>query len=242
MKTTFKLLTGIFIIALLSSCTSSKKVSYFQDIDESKLLSDYHNYEPKIQVDDKLNIVVSGLNEEVVSPYNNGQKGYLVDVNGNINFPVLGQLHVEGLTLRKLSEKLTAEISKDVKDPIVNTSFMNYKITVLGEVRSPGTYTLSSEKTTILQALGLAGDLTLGAKRSNVLLIRENGGHYEHIRIDLRKSDIFNSPYYYMSQNDVIYVSPTSSRAFSGSSQSSFIPILTSTLGLVVSLVALLTN
>jgi len=147
---------------------------------------------------------------------------------------------VEGLTLRELSDKLTAEISKDVKNPIVNASFENYKVTVLGEVRSPGTYTIPSERTTILQALGMAGDLSLGGKRDNVLLIREVNGKYEHVKINLRKSDILSSPYFYLCQNDVIYVAPTSSRTFYGSSESALIPIITSSLGLIISIATLI--
>ncbi|WP_029906713.1 polysaccharide biosynthesis/export family protein [Prevotella sp. 10(H)] len=238
MKTVFKLFVGIIITILLGSC-SSKKVAYFQDIEKQKDLTIYHNYEPKIKKDDKLNIVVSAPDKDVVTPYNNDRMAYLVDANGYINFPVLGKIEAEGLTVRELSDKLTAEISKDVKNPIVNASFTNYKITVLGEVRTPGTFTMTSEKTTLLQALGMAGDLSLGAKRSDILLIREIDGKYKHIRIDLRKSDIFSSPYYYLCQNDVIYVTPTSSRTFSGSSQATLIPIVTSSIGLVISIVAL---
>lgn len=240
MKTLFKLFTGIIVVALLSSCASAKKVTYLQDIDGIQNLTAYHNYEPKIKKDDILNITVSGPDKDVVTPYNNDPKTYTVDINGYINFPVLGKMKVEGLTLRELSEKLTAEISKDVKNPIINSSFENYKITVLGEVRAPGTYTMESERTTILQALGLAGDLTLGGKRSDILLIREVDGKYEHIRIDLRKSDILASPYFYLCQNDVIYVAPTSTRTFSGSNQATLIPVITSSVGLVISIVTLI--
>lgn len=240
MKITLNLLIAIVITMLLAACASSKKVAYFQDIDETQDLKAFHNFEPTIKKDDKLNIIVSGPNDDVVTPYNSEKNTYLVDINGYINFPILGKIKAEGLTLRKLSDKLTAEIAKDVKNPIVNASFMNYKITVLGEVRAPGTYTMESERTTILQALGLAGDLTLGAKRSDVLLIREIDGNYKHIKIDLRKSEILSSPYFYLCQNDVIYVTPTSSRAMAGSNQSTLIPIVTSSLSLVVSLVALI--
>lgn len=242
MKITSKLLIGIFITVLLSSC-SSGRVIYFQDIDKKYDLTAYHNYEPKIKKDDMLNITVSGPELEVVVPYNlmdqGENKAYIVDINGYINFPVLGKIYAEGLTLRELSEKLTAEISKDVKNPMVNASFVNFKITVLGEVSSPGTYTITGEKATILQALGMAGDLTLGAKRNDILLIRETNGVYEHKRIDLKKSDILSSPHYYLCQNDVIYVSPTTSRTFSSSSQGTFLPMILSSLGIVLSVAAL---
>lgn len=241
MKIIFQLFIGLFIITLLGSC-SSKKVVYFQDIDGLDLasLKAYENYEPKIKKDDMINIIVSGPNKEVVTPYNNDPAVYLVDSEGNISFPILGRLKVEGLTLRELSNWLTAMVSKDVKKAVVTASFTNYKVTILGEVRSPGTYIMTSEKATIIQALGLAGDLTLGGKRNDVLLIREADGSYEHIRIDLRKSDILSSRYFYLCQNDVIYVAPNSSRVFSGSGESTIIPLAFTTIGLIMSIAALL--
>lgn len=241
MKIPFKLFIGIVITVLFSSC-SSKNVVYFQDIDKisTENLKAYQNYEPEIKKDDMINIIVSAMNKDIVAPYNNDPTTYIVDTEGNINFPVLGRLKVEGLTMQELSNWLTAMISKDVKKPIVNVSFVNYKVTILGEVRTPGTYIMPSEKTTILQALGMAGDITLGGKRNNVLLIREINGNYSHVRIDLRKSEIFTSPYFYLCQNDVIYVAPTSSRSFSGSSQSAIIPLIASTIGIVLSTIALI--
>jgi len=241
MKILSKLLIGIFITIILSSC-SSKNVVYFQDIDKigRENLKAYHNYEPKIKKDDIINIIVSAPNKDVVAPYNNDPTTYTVDIEGNITFPILGRLKVEGFTLRELSNWLTAMISKDVKKPVVNTSFVNNRVTILGEVRTPGTYIMPSEKTTILQALGLAGDLTLGGKRDNILLIREINGTYEHIKIDLRKSDILSSPFLYLCQNDVIYVAPTSSRTFSGSNKSSIIPLIASSVGIVISTIALI--
>jgi polysaccharide export outer membrane protein len=220
----------------------SKNVVYFQDIDKinTENLKAYQNYEPKIKKDDMINIVVSAMDKDVVAPYNNDPTTYTVDIEGNITFPVLGRLKVEGLTIRELSNWLTAMISKDVKKPSVNASFVNYKVTILGEVRTPGTYIMPNERTTILQALGLAGDLTIGGKRNNVLLIREVNGNYAHIRLDLRKSDILTSPYFYLSQNDVIYVAPTSSRTFSGSNLFSFVPLVASTIGIVLSTIALI--
>ena len=119
---------------------------------------------------------------------------YLVDSNGDIDFPILGKIHVEGMTRNDLVNYLTEEIGKDVKDPIVYVSFRNYKITILGEVRSPGTYTIDSEKINILQALGRAGDLNLTAQRQDILLLREVDGVLTHHRIDLRDSSGEISP------------------------------------------------
>ena len=116
------------------------------------------------------------------------------------------------MTRNELVEYLTNEIGKDVKEPIVYVSFKNYKITVLGEVKTPGTYTFDSEKVNILQALGRAGDLNLTAQREDILLIREVDGVQTHVRIDLRSSDILQSPYFYMQQNDVLYIPPSATR------------------------------
>lgn len=242
--------TRLFIFmctVLLCSCASSKKVLYFQDIGQNKNLEALRDYEPAIRKDDQLSILVSGPNKEVVVPYNlsgdnssgGGGIAYHVDLDGYINFPVLGQIRAEGLTRRELAAKLTEEIAKDVKNPIVNISFLNYRITILGEVHSPGTYTLPSEKTTILQALGMAGDLAITAKRKNILLIREADGKYEYARIDLRKTDVFSSPYYYLSQNDVIYVSPVSSRIAGATSPMAVFSLVTSSISLILTIALL---
>lgn len=219
---------GTFALAIiLSGCTSSKKILYFQDIDDAELKPLSTEYEAVIKKDDRLTIVVSGPDKLVCAPYNLtlGEMGstgggnpeqatlsYLVDTNGDIDFPILGKIHVEGMTRNDLVNFLTEEIGKDVKEPIVYVSFRNYKITVLGEVSNPGTYTIDSEKTNILQVLGMAGDLNLTAKRQDILLLREVDGVLIHERIDLRSKDILESPYFYLQQNDVLYVLPSSTR------------------------------
>ncbi len=229
MKLYFKLFAFLLVLLSVSSCTSSKQILYFQDIDEVELNKLTNEYEAVIKKDDRLTIVVSGPDKLVTAPYNltlsemstgggystNPEQStltYLVDAQGNISFPVLGEIHVEGMTRNDLVQYLTAEIGKDVKDPIVYVAFRNYKITVLGEVRSPGTFTMDSEKISLLQALGRAGDLTMTARRDNVILLREIDGVQQHITIDLRKSDILESPYFYLQQNDVLIVQPSATR------------------------------
>ena len=168
-------------VALFASCASYKDIIYFQDISDRELQPLLNEYEATIKKDDRLAIVVSGSDKTVTAPYNltlseisstsnstnpeQSTLSYLVDAEGNIEFPILGTLHVEGMTRNELVRFLTEEIGKDVKDPIVYVNFKNFKITVLGEVRSPGTYTIDSEKISVLQALGRAGDLNLTAKR-----------------------------------------------------------------------------
>ena len=214
----------------MASCTTSKDILYFQDINEVQLSQLTKEYEAVIKKDDRLTIVVSGPDKTVTAPYNltlsemTGTGGgystnpeqatlsYLVDSEGNIDFPILGRIHVEGMTRNQLVNYLRDEIGKDVKDPVVYVSFKNYKITVLGEVRNPGTYTMDSEKINILQALGKAGDLNLTAQREGILLIREVDGRQKHYTIDLKSSELLQSPYFYLQQNDVIYVPASASR------------------------------
>ena len=221
------LILAVALGMLAASCASQKEILYFQDIDQVQLGKLMTEDEAVIKKDDRLTIIVSGPDKSVTAPYNltlgemTGTSGYnpeqstlsyLVDPEGNINFPILGKIHVEGMTRNDLETYLTQEIGKDVKDPIVYVAFRNYKITVLGEVRNPGTYTMNSEKNTILQVLGQAGDLTLNALRNDILLIREVDGVLTHTKIDLRDSDILQSPYFFLQQNDIIIVQPSAVR------------------------------
>ncbi|MCQ2334522.1 MAG: polysaccharide biosynthesis/export family protein [Paludibacteraceae bacterium] len=214
--------------AIVSSCASSKEILYLQNIDKVDLKPLTTEYEAVIKKDDRLVILVSGPDKMVCAPYNltlgemstsstsanpeSATSPYLVDSDGNIQFPILGNIHVEGMTRNQLSNYLKSEIGKDVKDPIIYVAIKNYKITVLGEVRSPGTYTMDSEKITLLQALGRAGDLSLTAKRDGILLIREENGVEKHYTIDMKDAHVLDSPFFYLQQNDVIYVPAAPSR------------------------------
>ena len=229
-KTNFILLTCV-IGAIMASCTSSKDILYFQDLEQANIKQLANAYEAVIKKDDRLTIVVSGPDKSVIAPYNltlgetttgtaspeTSTLSYLVDKNGNIDFPVLGTIHVEGMTRNQLADHLKTLISKDIINPIVYVSFKNYKITILGEVKNPGTYVMDSEKVTILQALGKAGDLNLTALRE-VMLLREVNGQQTYERIDLTKSDILSSPYYYLQQNDVLYIPPSAARVTTATS------------------------
>ena len=240
------LLRSIFFVCvsllLLSGCTTSKQILYFQDIDTAEIERIVTNYEPVIKRDDILKIVVSGPDKLVVQPYNltlgemtgysastqpeNATLEYHVDKDGYIDFPVLGRIKVLGMTRQELVKYLTKELKKEVKDPIVYVSFSNFKVTVLGEVKNPGTYNVTSERITILQALGMAGDLSLTARRDGIILIREENGLNTHIKIDLKKSDILSSPYFYLQQNDVIYVPASANRVATATSTTLWSTIL----------------
>lgn len=214
-------------LALLTSCASASQIEYLQNIDSTYLHELTTKYEARIKKDDLLSIIVSGPDKTVVMPYNltlsemttgysnNPEQStleYLVDNNGEINFPILGKIKVEGMTRSELVKYLTDRIEADVKDPIVYVSFKNYKITILGEVRNPGTYNMDSERINVFQALGRAGDLLLTAERYDIILIREVDGTPTYHKIDLRNASILNSDYYYMQQNDILYVRPSSQR------------------------------
>lgn len=223
MKKLLSIVTFIVAVFVMASCTSPKDILYFQDIDQATIDNLPSNYEALIKKDDRLTIVVSGPDKSVIAPYNlslsenstnynsNYLLTYLVDKDGYIDFPVLGKIFVEGMTRNQLAKHLKDEISKDVKDPVIYVSFANYKITILGAVKGPGTYTFDSEKVTLLQALSRAGDLNISGLRE-VLLIREEDGKLTYNKLDLRNSNVLGSPYYYLQQNDILYIPPSTSR------------------------------
>ena len=250
----------VLMAIMLSGCTSSKEILYFQNIDDANLKPLNTEYEAVIKKDDRLTIVVSGPDKLVCAPYNltlneisstggsmssnpeQATLSYLVDSNGDIDFPILGKIHVEGMTRNDLVKYLTEEIGKDVKEPIVYVSFRNYKITVLGEVRSPGTYTIDSEKINILQALGRAGDLNLTAQRSDILLLREVDGVLTHHRIDLRDKDILESPYFYLQQNDVLYISPSATRVATATTATGIWSVILSSITTMIAIIGFLSK
>lgn len=252
-----KILALSAVLPAASSCATYKDIIYFQDIDDVQLAPLTSEFEAVIKKDDRLTIVVSGPDKSVTAPYNltlselgNGVSSnsdperstlsYLVDADGNIDFPTLGSIHVEGMTRNQLVDYLTAEIGKDVKDPIVYVSFRNYKITILGEVRSPGTYTMDSEKISILQALGKAGDLNLTAQRDGIILIREVNGEQKHFKIDLKDSHILDSPYFYLQQNDVLYIPPSPTRVATATTATGIWSVVLSSVTTTIALLSLI--
>ena len=225
-----KIKPAIILLAIacaVVSCTSSKKVVYFQDSQDFETIVTENRFEPKFKVDDVISIYVATLNPEASAPFNltigvaaNGQSeslDYIVDKNGDIEFPVIGKVNVLGLSPEELKIDLKERLSSYLKDPIINVRLRNFTVTVLGEVRSPGTYPIIGEQVTILEALGLAGDLTIKGRRENVMVIRDFDGVKVYNRLDLTSKDVMNSPAYYLTQNDVVYVEPNKSAAVSSS-------------------------
>jgi len=239
---------------LVSSCVSNKKMLYFQDVEGVENPTVLANYEPKIQPGDLLNINVAAAEAEAALPFNIYETpvvgtytsslkplSYLVNTDGEINFPVLGTLKVAGFTSKEVTKSLNEQLASYITKPIVNIRLTNFKITVLGEVKTPGTYPVPNERISIIEAIGMAGDLTIQGKRTTVTLVREVQGERKFVSIDLTNKQLFNSPYYYLAQNDVIYVEPNKTKVNS-SAVGSNAGIILSSISTLISLIAILTR
>lgn len=213
-----KYIVLMFIGLFISSCVPREKIVYFQgDLESIEELAD--QYSATIQPDDLLAITVFGRNQEATRIFNQESnlmmgegKTYLVDEEGNIEFPVFGKIKLAGLTRNEAIQYMKGMLSKEIIDPGVSITITNYRITVLGEVGSPGTYPLQNEKVTILEAIGMAGDLTINGLRENVLVVREENGKRNFYRVNLLTEEVFSSPVYYLAQNDVVYVEPNQNK------------------------------
>ena len=244
-----------FIIILsICLCACSRNIAYFNDLNGTAYSEVIQNRpDPEIQPNDLLSITVSSLNPESNILFNNGvlqtiggassavattrsNEGYLVDANGEINFPVLGSVTLGRLTKEQATAKMTLEIKKSVKNPIVNIRLLNFKITVIGEVSRPSTFTIPSDRISVIEAIGLAGDITAYGKRDNILIIREKYNTRSTFRINLESKEGFKSPVFYLQQNDVIYVEPIKTKALATNGIISYLPLfslLFSILGII---------
>jgi polysaccharide export outer membrane protein len=209
-----KFLYSSLILIVITSCTTKKDILYFQD-HKTNPNSNIQYVTPKIQVNDILNINVSAIITESVLPFNNQNNGgaqasYLVDGDGNITFPIIGKVNVLDLTIREVEDKIKTILESKglLINPTICARVTNSKITILGSINGPGTFTYPEANITLLQAIGYAGDLNVRGKRQDILIIREEGGKRTYGHIDLRKTDWFDGPYYYVKPNDVIYINP----------------------------------
>ncbi len=213
-----KIKWGIISVFLLASCTSSKDVLYLQDVEILKKEPASKRVEIIIQRDDLISIIVSSRNPELATPFNlqggSSVLGYTVDRNGHIDFPVLGKIYVAGLTRIELQEMIKNKIitADYIKDPIVTAQFLNFKFSVLGEVGKPGSYQITGDHISLFEAISMAGDLTMYGRRDRIAIIRENDSTQTILYHDLRSSEVFNSPDYYLHQNDIIYVEPNKAK------------------------------
>jgi polysaccharide export outer membrane protein len=240
-------------LLLFSSCTNTKEFVYFNNVQDTVYSSNFNTASYVIKPNDILSISISSLNNEASAIFNpdNVQNpgrsttvtgtqteagGYLVSTSGAIQLPLLGKIQAAGITKEELKNTITNLIlsKKLLIDPIVEIRFLNYEVTVIGEVAHPTVITVPSEKISLLKALGLAGDLTIYGRRDNVLLIREENGKKRTRHIDLTSSNFLNSPYYYLQPNDVVYITPNKAKIATASNTSQYLPIVLSGLSVVV--------
>ncbi|MDG1730890.1 MAG: polysaccharide biosynthesis/export family protein [Algibacter sp.] len=220
-------ITCIIILLSLSSCVSKKEVVYFQNAKDFETIVDTDTFTPKFKVNDIVSVYVSTFDLEAVKPFNLFVDGgnsnqpqlidYLVDIEGNIDYPVLGKVKLMGLTVQEAQDLFKEKLSLYLKDPIINIRILNFRVSILGQVRSPGRYDVSGERITILEAIALAGDLNIKGHRENILVIRDFNGTKTYTRVDLTNKELFNSPVYYLTQNDIVYVEPNNSAISSAS-------------------------
>lgn len=266
MKVFKHIIYGICIMAVLSSCVSNRKMIYLQGASEAYAVPRNleENFELKIEPDDQLAISITSKDQELLQRFNNntligggnnsmtgtntinvtsGVAYFQVDKEGNIEFPIFGTINVGGLTTREISSLIQKRVRDEgyINDAVVNTKIMSFKVTVMGDVKNPGTQTYQGERLTILEALGKAGDLNNSARRDHILVVREEAGKritYELNLLD--QQSVFSSPAYYLQQNDVVYVQPNKSQRVKGSTSYTWLTVGSTVVGIVVSVVSLI--
>jgi polysaccharide export outer membrane protein len=253
-----RLLFFVLLLLSLPACKTREKLVYLQQGQDQTTVQP--DYQVRLRTDDQLNIMVGGSDMESLAPFQffyssntqGGQGGmmqnpqmmggaglsYVIDINGNINFPVLGFVKLAGLTRLEAVEYLQKELQVYVQDVVVNVQLMNFKFTILGQVKAPGVQMvpIGTERLTILEAIGKAGDLQITGLRNNVLVVRELNGQRTEYRLNLTSKDLYTSPAYYIRQNDVIYVEPNFTANFQGTNFQTFTQLGTSAISIFLSL------
>lgn len=249
-------LSVLLLVLLNFSCGTRKNIVYFQsDVDSTSS----QRYTATLKKDDYLSIVITSQDMEAATPFNspflalgrsstgtqseNDKSGFLIDENGDVNLPVLGKVHLAGLKKTEAIIFLQDKLKQYIQNPVVNIQILNYKVTVLGGVSSPGVFKINNERLTVIEAVGMAGDLKITGKRKNILIIREINGKKVQYRMDLTKSEeVFNSPAYYLEQNDVVYVEPNFKERSTGAFWRDAISVFSSLTALVISTVSFITR
>lgn len=266
-----RILNSLVVVVLAAtlfgtvSCISDKRIVYLRGADTAYAVPQEiaQAFELAIQQDDELAISISSKNQELVEPFNNTiligsgnsrtttsqantQSGicyYLVDKDGHIEFPVFGTLTAKGKTCRQLAKEIQDRLISEgyMHDPVVNIKIMSFKVTILGDVKNPGTQTYTGERLTLLEAIGRAGDLNASGKRNHVMVVREENGKRVAYDVDLRKPEsVFQSPAYYLQQNDVVYVQPNASVRVKGSPGYTMLSVGATVVSMLVSIVSLI--
>lgn len=228
-------------LIFLCGCANTKKFVYFNDLEKANGIDSITNATSiKIEKGDILQITISTIDRDVsqilnpTSTYANSLPGYLVDTTGSIEIPLVGKIYVAGKTTTELNELIKTSVSTSIKNPFVATRLLNFRISVLGDVARPGTYNISNERVSILEALSLAGDVNLGARRDDIMLIRESDGKRQYVSIDLNNSKALYSPFFYLRNKDVVYVKPTANRLFTSTTGFQLLPTIFGALSLLL--------
>ncbi len=246
------------LITLINSCKVPADVVYFQGVENLEKISIKDNETSVFRTDDVISVFVSAPDMDTARPFNlsqgltiegDGTQGqnqvdsaptYVIDSEGNIEFPVLGKLKISGLTRVEAASVIKEKIKEFINAPVVTVKLKNFKITVLGEVNNPGSLTVETEKITVIEAIGIAGDLTIKGKRQNITVIRDLGKEKEFHKLDITSKEIFNSPAYYLNQNDIVYVEPNTSRVRTSKTNNNTLSIALTIFGVVLSAISIL--
>jgi polysaccharide export outer membrane protein len=245
-----KYLSLIVVFAILMGCESTRKITYFNDIVAANGADSVNRLNQlKVQPGDILQITITTIDKDVSMIFNptlmgnsalannNIEQGYLVDSSGYITLPVIGKMNVKDKTTSAINDQVARELDKTIRNAFVSTRLINFRVSVLGDVARPGSYKIASERVSILDALSMAGDLNTTAKRNGVMVIREVNGVKTYTFLDLNKSKTLSSPYYYLNNNDVIYVKPGSNRLFASSKTIQLLPAIIGIISLLTTII-----
>lgn len=241
----------LFFVVVLTACGPRRNLVYFSNMDaNTTVIRDSADNEVHIKKGDIVNITLNSLSPEsdMLFASNKGlasdgtlkRDGYMVSKDGTINIPIVGEFKIAGMTIDEAEDALTAELSKRVKNPQVVVTIVNFKITVVGEVNKPNTFIIPDDKVNVLEALGMAGDMTVFGKRNNVLVIRTNGSTKTMKRLDLNDKSILHSPYFYLKQNDIVYVEPDKSKSIEYDKNIRILPVVSAAISAMALVAAVL--
>ena len=244
-----KILTrsSVLILLVISACAPRRDLVYFSNMANTTTTNDAQNPEARIRQNDIVNITMNSLSPESnllftsknISP-DATLKGYRVNKSGNIHLPLIGDFKIEGMTIEEAQSGIAAALSEHVKKPEVEIQIVNFKVTVIGEVNKPSTFIITDEKVNLLEALGMAGDMTVYGKRDNVLIIRTEDNRKTMKRLNLNNQETLNSPYFNLRQNDIVYVEPDRSKAVEFSSNTRIAPMIIASISAAAVLIAVL--
>jgi polysaccharide biosynthesis/export protein len=240
----------IVSLMMLSGCAARRDLVYFSNMAETATVNKSQDQQVLIKRGDVVNVTVNSLSPESNNLfYGNknmgtnprpGSEGYKVDKNGNIQLPLIGEIKIEGLSVEDAQTAIASELIKHVKAPVVDLRLSNFKITVIGEVNKPATFIINDEQVNVLEALGLAGDMTVYGRRENVLIIRNEDGNKTMTRLNLNKLESMKSPFFTLKQNDIVYIEPDRSKAVEYSQNTRMMPLVIASISAIAVLAAVL--